>query len=185
MPTARFITPEYLYKHTIIDENVDSNYLNKFIDQAQDLSIQQTIGNALYVKLQNDINSNALAGYYLTLMNNYIQRATAEYALYYALPFINYHVTNKAVSKNNSDSSSASDMEELKWLRSQIKDNAEFYCERIKDYIKNNINQFPEYYGTTGENLRPTKSNYFGGIYLGKSLKNYPKNIDLRYPDEC
>lgn len=178
MAQARFISTEYLYKHTTIDANVDADYLTKFIDMAQDLQIQLVLGNALFVKIKNDIASTGTTtGYYLSLLTDYVQRATAEWTVYYALPHINYHITNKAVSTNNSDSSNASDVDTLKWLRQQVRDNAEFYSERVRDYLRNNSTQFPELYATTGENIRPTNNSYYSGMYLGKGLKN---NYNMR-----
>lgn len=178
MPKARFISTDYLYLHTALDKNIDADYLTSFIDKAMDLQIQQVLGNSLYVKLINDIyTTGTTTGYYLVLLTDYVQRATAEWVVYHSIPFLNYHLTNKAVSTNNSDSSNASDVDSLKWLRQQVRDNAEFYSERIRDYLRNNSVQFPELYSTTGENIRPTNNSYYSGMYLGKSLRN---NYNLR-----
>jgi len=62
----------------------DPDLLNKFIIQAQDLNIQQVIGNTLYVKIMNDIVSNTIGGYYKTLLDDYIQRCQVnrQYIMY-------------------------------------------------------------------------------------------------------
>jgi hypothetical protein len=172
MSKVRFITTEYLFKFTSIDENVDADLLTPFILQSQDINIQQAIGNSLYVKLKNDVPTNSVSGYYLTLLKEYIQPAQAQWTLYYAIPFINYKFTNKAVSQRNSDNSNPSSVDDLRWLRDQVRDTAEFLTRRITEYIMTNTSQFPEYFTTTGPyQIKPKKNNYFSGVYLGRSNK--------------
>ena len=166
-----FVSTEYIYKYTVIENNVDADLINKMIIKAQDMNIQSVLGQRLYKKLLNDCPS--FSGDYLTLVKDYIQPALAEWLLYHILPFINYKLTNKAVSTKNSDNSNPSGIEDLKWLRSQIRDNAEFYSERIIDYIKDNETSFPEYFLYDDNELRPSRSVYFSGIYTRRKRYGY------------
>lgn len=181
MSRVRFITPAYLYKFTPIDDNVDADLLNPYIDQSQDINIQQAIGNSLYVKLKTDVAANNVSGYYLTLMKDYIQPAQAQWALYYCMPFINFRITNKAISQKNSENSNASTTDDIKWLRDQVRDTAEFLTRRITEYIMTNQGQFPEYFTTTSPyKLKPSRNNFFGGVYLGKSVRKGPGYGDYK-----
>lgn len=171
MAFAKFISTEYLFKYTILDDNIDPDLLNKFIIQAQDLNIQQVIGNTLYVKLMTDIvNTGSPSGYYLTLLTDYIQRCQAEWTVYHVFPFINYRLTNKAVSEKNSDNSNPTTLENIQWLREQVRSTAEFYSTRIREFIVNNQTQFPEYFNPDQNllSIKPRWNNYFGGIYLNR-----------------
>lgn len=171
MSRVRFITTEYLFKYTILDSNIDADLLTPYIDQASDINIQQTIGNSLYTKLKNDVIAGGSTGYYATLMKDYIKPALAQWVLYYAMPFINYKMTNKSIAKKTSDNSTTAEQSEIVWLRDQVRDTAEFLTRRITEYIMTNTGQFPEYFTTSGPyQLKPKKDSYFGGIYLGKSL---------------
>jgi hypothetical protein len=170
MNKAKFITFEYLVKWTIMDENVDANLVEPFILQSQDINIQTIIGNTLYVRLMNDIiTTGTTTGYYLTLMTDYIQPAQAQWAIYHSLPFLNYKLTNKAVSEKSSDNSAVTPLETVQYLRNTIRDNAEFLSTRIREYIINNQTQFPEYFIGNGNvlQIRPSINQYFGGVYLG------------------
>lgn len=163
---AQFVNTDYIYKYTVIENNVDADLITKFIWKAQDLNIQGTLGSHLYNKLVNDCPN--FTGYYLTLIKEYVQPALAEWVVYHALPFINFRLTNKAVSQKSSDNSQPSGIDDLKWLRDQVKNNAEFYSERVRDFIKNNPSQFPEYYTIEPGNpfdVKPNKTNYFSGIH--------------------
>jgi hypothetical protein len=170
MNKAKFITFEYLVKWTIVDENVDANLMEPFILQSQDINIQTVIGNTLYVRLMNDIiTTGTTTGYYLTLLTEYIQPAQAQWAIYHSLPFLNYKLTNKAVSEKNSDNSTVAPLETVQYLRNTVRDNAEFLSTRIREYIINNQTQFPEYFSPQLNlmSIKPQVNNYFGGIYTG------------------
>jgi hypothetical protein len=45
-------------------------------------------------------------------------------------------------------------------------DAAEFYRQRLIDYIRNNQSSFPEFSTNSGADLDPTTNNYFAGINL-------------------
>lgn len=166
---SQFITTDYVFKHSIIESNVDADLVTKFILKAQELNIQEILGSNLYNKLVTDCPT--FTGYYKTLMDNYIQPCLTEWTVYHSLPFLNYHITNKAVSQKSSENSTPSTLDDLKWLLSQVKGSAEFYSERVKDYIKNNSTQFPEYWTTENSyEIRPNVNNYSGRIYIS------PKN---------
>lgn len=178
MSYAKFISSDYVFKHTLIDSNVDPDEINKFITQAQDINIQQVIGNTLYVKLMNDIaTTGTSSGKYLELLTDYIQRCQAEWVVYHSLPFLNYKLTNKSVSQKNSEHSQPSQLEDIKYLRAEVRNTAEFYSQRIREFIINNQSSFPEYFTNVNINsIRPKSNNYFGGIYIGRGTSNYPKN---------
>lgn len=164
---AQFINTDYVYKYSVIESNVDADLVTKFILRAQDMNIQETVGSNLYNKLVSDCPN--FAGAYRTLIKDYIQPALCEWVVYHALPFINFRLTNKAVSQKSSDSSQPSGIDDIKWLRDQVRNNAEFYSERIRDYIKNHPSDFPEYYANPDSfNIKPNKSSYFSGIHTSK-----------------
>ena len=172
MNKAKFITFEYLVKWTIMDENVDANLVEPFILQAQDINIQTIIGNTLYVKLMNDIMTTGTStGQYLTLLIDYIQPAQAQWAVYHALPWLNYKLTNKSISEKNSAESTPTSLETTQYLRNTVRDNAEFLSTRIREYIVNNQSAFPEYFSPQLNlmSIKPRVNNYFGGIYTGRN----------------
>lgn len=183
---AIFLNSDYIYKYTVIDQNVDADLILKFIIKAQDLNIQSTLGSHLYNKLITDCPN--FVGQYRTLIKDYVQPAQAEWVVYHALPFINFRLTNKAVSIKSSDSSQPSTVDDLRWLMDQVRNNAEFYSERTKDYIKNNPSLFPEFYTTEPGNpfdVKPNKSNYKSGIYTsGMGFRGPLPNINNIDPND-
>jgi hypothetical protein len=180
MSYSGFIDSDYIYIWTIVDRNVDPDLINKFIDKAQNINIQGVLGNSLYIKLMNDFTTTGTyPGLYKTLMDSYIQPALAEWCVYHALPYINYKLTNKSVAERSSDSSQPTELDVVKYLRSDIMNNAEYLTEQIRVYILNNQTSFPEYFTYQGiENIKPSRSGYFSGIYTGKNKGYFGPKYD-------
>ncbi len=184
---AALIKTDYLSKRNIVDENVDAKLLETFIVTAQDKSIQSIIGENLYQKIMNDVaTTGTTTGEYLILLNNYIQPALMWGTIFEALPFLTFKITNKSVVQKTSDHSTAATDDNVNWLRMIVKNNSDFYNQRIREYIINSPSAFPEYFTTVGtERISPRRSTYFSGMYLPRrigAVKNKPGYYD---PDCC
>ena len=169
--TVYFITVDYLKKYYsgYLDQNIDDDALNSFILIAQNVRIQSVLGYNLYTRFIDDIQNfgSPQGAQYLFLMNNYIQAATALYAIYEAAPSLGFKITNKAVSQKSSEYGAPSSRGDIEYIRNQILNNAEFYSQRIREYITNNVTDFPEYFRVSGVNrIRAKRNNYFAGLFL-------------------
>lgn len=154
-----------------VDANVDANALESFILIAQDINLQSCIGYTMYnyiiSSLIADPTGSNLSPQYRYILINYIQQEVALWSIYNAYPTLLYKATNKAIVAKNSAESEPVGIRELEYLRNQIRNSAEFYDSRIREYITNNVNDFMEYWETSGVNrIRPKSNVYFGGLYL-------------------
>lgn len=168
---AQLIDVQYIFNHYAIDDNVDSKLIDPFIITAQDLHIQSILGENLYQSIMNQVASGTFtSSAYQTLLNNYIQPSLMHFAVYEALPFIHFKLTNKSILQMTSDKSVASGLDVAKYLRDNVRNTAEFYNQRIRSHIINNQSQFPEYYSYFGyEQITPRRTTYFSGLYLPKN----------------
>lgn len=161
-----FLSVDYLRDETVINGNVDNEVLEPFIIVSQNLHIEKITGTNLYNKLIADITAGSVTGVYKTLLDDYIQPALLQWSLYECLPFINYNFTNKSISTQDSDNSTAVGLEDVKYLRDNIRDVAEYYSTRAIAYLCENEDSFTEY-GDNGDNLSDIAINtnaYFSGI---------------------
>lgn len=63
---------------------------------------------------------------------------------------------------------------------------AEFKCARIREYIINNLNSFPEYVRYNGiDRIIAKPNNYFGGIALGTTRGFYNSKNDPYFGGPC
>ena len=83
------------------------------------------------------------------------------------------------------EQSSSATYDDLKPLMDTATDAAEFYRQRLIDYLRNNTSSFSEYTSNTGADLDPTTNNYFAGINLDTNvarsnrLKGFLQGADI------
>jgi len=178
MSYVLFISENKIKDSTAIGGNVDNEFLLPYIKVAQKKYIETKLGTDLFEALQTKITAGSLAGAYQTLVDDYIQDALVHWCFYEALPFLRYKVMNNNVVSKNAENSTPLTREEAQDLREEIRNTAEFYTERLIDYIKNNTASFPEYTTNTGADVSPDHSNYYSGMNLEYD-RNQRRDITL------
>lgn len=176
-PIVYFISQEYFLANTPVEKNVDWDKIAPYVIQAQQLYLQQSIGGTGLQALNEGVKLNTLTPQEEYLMRAYIQPLVCQYTFWLALPFINYKATNKALSKESSEYSQAADLDEMKYLRSSVKDAAEFYQRRLVKYLVEHPGEFYWFdHPDAKDDLPKTIQSYFGGIYLpfGYGGSEYP-----------
>lgn len=176
-PVVYFISQDYLLSNTPIEKNVDWDKISPYVIQAQQLYLQQSIGETGYNALSDGVKNNTLSVDEQTFMRNYVQPLVAQYTFWLCLPFINFKATNKALSKESSEYSQAADLDEMKYLRSNVKDAAEFYQRRMVKWLADHPGTFTWYDNPAAlDNLPKTIQSYFGGVYMpfGYGSSYYP-----------
>jgi len=161
-----FVNEDKLKSSTAINYNVDTAFLLPFLKIAQDKHLQIILGTKLYDKLQTEIAAGTLALQYKTLVDDYIQDAIIHYALVEALPFISFQIKNGSITQKNSENGTAATRQDVDYLVQKERDSAEFYGQRIVEYLCNDSSLFPEYSQNTGADLNPISNAYYTGIKL-------------------
>ena len=175
-----FISTDRLIKDSALGSSVDANLLLPYILMAQDRYILPILGTDLTNKLISDIQGSSLAGDYLTLLQTFIQPAFVQFSFSTVLPFLRLRMVNNAIVTMNSEQGSSVSHEELKPLINASMDQAEFYRERLIDYVTSNTSSFPEYSTnqTSEGDLSPTTQNYYAGLNLDVApMSNKMKNF--------
>lgn len=170
MPSPiRFITVDYLIDKSMVDLNVDQRLLWKFIDDSQEINIQNVLGGELYQYILEKYNSGTMSTVESGLVD-LIKPAIVEWSVYNALPFLHIKLTNRGVMELGQEQGSNTTIDNVKYLRSICMNNAEFHNKRITDYICNNSTSFPCY-----SNFRKVKPDgrYYGGIYIEKRNRRW------------
>jgi predicted glycosyl hydrolase (DUF1957 family) len=161
-----FVNEDKLKSSTAINYNVDTAFLLPFLKIAQDKHLQIILGTKLYDKLQTEIAAGTLTNPYKTLVDDYIQDAIIHYALVEALPFISFQIKNGSITQKNSENGTAATRQDVDYLVQKERDSAEFYGQRIVEYLCNDSSLFPEYSQNTGADLNPISNAYYTGIKL-------------------
>ena len=162
-----------LKSYTNINKNVDQDVLKAEIQIAQDIDLQTILGTKFYKQLMAQVGpdgTNTFNADELILVNEYCQPFLIQTAYFNAMPQIMYRTVNRGIQTGNAESSTAVDSETFKYLRSIQKQRADFYSQRLIDYLLlgRGQNKFPAYLNTsTLDGMIPDRNQkYNNGIFL-------------------
>ena len=170
MSYVLFISESKLKSSTAISLSVDNAILLPYVLQSQKLYVKTKLGSDLYEKLEalitagtvNDAGNEA----YATLLNDYIGSQLPNYALYHAIPFLRFKIEGGNIYSKVSETGTALTTEESQHLREEVLNTAQYFTERMIDYICNNSSLFPEYSTSSGADVQPSHSAYFNGLHI-------------------
>jgi hypothetical protein len=170
MSYVLLISEQKLKDSTAINLNVDVNILLPYVLQAQTLYIEPKLGTQLYEHIKGLIQAGTIgdAGNvaYKTLLDDYISFVLVNYSFYHAIPYLRFKVENGNIYSKTSETGTALSTEESQSLREEISNTAQYYTERLIEYIRNNTSDYPEYSTNSGADVNPDKNAYYNGMNL-------------------
>ena len=175
MAYVLFISEQKLKDSTAINLSVDTDLLLPYIRQSQKLYVEPKLGTDLTDKLKADITAGTLAGAYKTLVDDYIGDMLPNWAFYHAIPFLRFKIENGNIYSKTSETGTALSTEEAQHLREEIRNTAEYYTERMIEYVKNNTSSFPEYSTNSGADISPDQNAYYNGMNLERPMRQGTK----------
>jgi len=177
-----FISEQYIKDTSYIDENVDANLLRSNILETQDIRIRRIIGTGLYNELKTQINGNTLTALNTTLLDDYVSPALKYWVLNDGAFILQYKIMNKGIVTRQSENTTSVGVTEFDRLVSFFKDRAEYYSQRVTDYLIEHNLEYPLYNnpGNGYDIEHPNNNNYTQGWHLGDDL-HIPKGIDIDY----
>jgi len=156
-----FVNPSYLKRLTNLSGAVDDDRIEPSVILAQDLQIQQLLGTDLYDALKTKIKDETLAGNYLTLVDNFVRKATAWWTMVDLIPNLYVKMDNGSlVIRTSSDSISITEADLHREVE-RARQNAQFYSFRLAKYLSYNSSLFSEFSTNTGQDLSPTSQTYY------------------------
>jgi len=174
-----WVTPQYLKDNTVINDNCEDNILQVNIRAAEDKYLHPLIGSQMTKKVNQLISDSILSGStipteYKTLIDDYIIPCLVEYSVYENVPFT-FKFRNKGISQQTSPDSIPAGIDELTYLRNNIRDTAQFYGERLVTFLRvgyTNNTAFPEYLQVQVGDIKPATGDYFNGIHIPNKNRN-------------
>ena len=171
MAYVLFISEAKLKDSTAINLNVSTDLLLPYVRQAQKLYVETKLGTDLTQKLKDEITAGTLAGAYKTLVDDYIGDMLPNWAFYHAIPFLRFKIENGNIYSKTSETGTALSTEEAQHLREEVRNTAEYYTERMIDYVCNNTSSFPEYSTNSGADVTPDRNAFYNGMNLERPNK--------------
>ena len=179
MANALFLSAKYLQNNTPINANVDIDELYPFAKTAEDIYIQETIGTQLYDYLKGVIvASKASPPTSISTNDNtlleHLRDALIWFTLYDALPFIHTKIRNIGVVSQGGTNLETASETRLAALRSEVKNKADAYLNKVKRYLCEYDDLYSEF-KCTSWNLNP---NLINKTNSGLSFDN---KVDYNY----
>ena len=160
---ALFITVKDLKDKSIINGNTDADKLIQHIEVAQDIHIHQYLGSRLYEKLQSLIIAGTIDDVanadYKTLRDSYIKPSLVWFAQAEYMPFSAFSIDNGGLNRRRTQDEDIIDFDDIDKLTNLCRKNADFYTQRLVDYLCANSEKYPEYLNNQDEDLRPNRDN--------------------------
>lgn len=169
------VSVDDLKKNTPIDMNVEDNILEMSILDAQNIDIQDILGTTLYTSILTLVNSGTINDpenvEYKELLDNWVWPLQIKFSLYRSIMPMRVSFRNKGLMENNSDNSQPVDKEFVTYVENKIRNDIEFYSNKLKGYLCYFFEKYPDEKCNTpdyrGDYTEPNRKNsYFPGIYL-------------------
>ena len=166
MSYVLFISEAKLKDSTAIGLNVSVDLLLPYVLQAQRIYCEPKLGSTLYQKLEAEITAGTLTGAYKTLVDEYIGDMLPSWAMHMCLPYLRFRVEGGNVYSKTSETGTPLSTEEAQHLREEMRNTAEYFTERMIEYITNNLTLFPEYSTNSGADISPDRNAFYSNMNL-------------------
>ena len=178
-----FVNPDYMKRITQLNGGVEEATMVPAIILAQDKYMQQYLGTDLLNKLKADIAASGPAGDYATLLDTYVRKATAWWAMVEMLPNLFVQLDNGGLVIRTAENTTAISEDDLHREVEQARQNAQFYTTRLVDYLRQNSGAFPEYNSNSANDMSPETQVYYqnGMTISGTAGEINPTLADYLY----
>lgn len=163
------ISVQAIKDRTGLHSNVDEKQVKPDIKYCQDAYILPLLGSALMDKIQTDLEGLGVTGNYATLLNDYIVDALVYYTLSESPMTLSYQLYNKGLVRKTSENTTNPDVQDIVDMANKYKLRAEWYGQRLADYLLENNELFPEYQnpGSGVDDFIPDTNAYKTSFILG------------------
>lgn len=164
-----FTSEQTLKDRTAVSRAIDGLQLKPVIKLAQDIFVQPALGSTLYKRLQTGIQDNNLNSYEVTLLNDYVTDCLIWATMAELILPNAYQIFAKGTLQKTADESNTPSRGDLNYLAENYSNKAEFYRQRMIDYLRANYTYFGEYAspGCGWNVLKPITLGYECPIYVG------------------
>lgn len=169
MAKVLFVSEQVLKSKTAINENVDTGELRFCIETAQDINIQETLGQELYDKLQFEVSANTLSGDYKYLLDTYVVPATIQWSYYHGLDNFFVKWMNVGLVQNRTEQGSNIDYKTFQFLKNNARSTAQFFDQNMRRYLCAYASLYPQFNQVPiGKILPKRTSAYRSSFALGR-----------------
>jgi hypothetical protein len=174
--SAIFIDDEYLKTYSPLGKSIDVDEIYPFVENSQDIYIQDVLGTPLYIDLTYKLFTGVTYSSMESQLVDICSKSLCYWTVYMALPHLYLRIRNAGVVKSQSENTQNSDLNELKYLKEEMKNLATFWNQRVVSFLCDNSTSFP-LYNAASNDIYPSNTQYDSDIYID------PSYSDLTYDE--
>jgi len=129
------VSEEKIKAYTTIQQNVSPKLLIPFILQAQDVYLTNLIGSTFYNELKLQVRTNTVTADNAYFLDEYVGNVVLNYGMMMATPFMHYQYFNKGILAPKSETSESIDLDEVKYLVTEIRNVADMYADLLQKFL--------------------------------------------------
>ena len=165
METILLVSEQRMKNWTNLDNNIRIDVLTPSILNAQSIYIADSLGSLFFNRLKEGVRDNDLTVDEEAFLKDFVGPTLMQYALYQLLPNLKYKYVEKGILNGTSEETGQTSLEELQYLRESTLETAQFYDERMREFLRQHPNMFPLWLSWTNNGMPSNKqSAYFSGI---------------------
>ena len=163
------ISVKSIKERTGLHANVDEKLIVPEIKTAQDMYILPLLGSELYKRLQQGADNCSLTPDEEKLLDEYVQDCLIYYVMSELPLGLSYQFYNKGLLRKGGENTEQPSMQDMIDVANRYKKRAEWYGQRLVEYLKENEELYPEYttYGGGLDVIPPSSTSYSCQIWLG------------------
>jgi hypothetical protein len=183
-----FLSVETLKSRGLVGGNVDEKIILPTIEEVQDQYIHPILGTALYEDLKTRVNAGTVSSgspSYTTLIETYIIPTMIRYVEAEIQEVNTYKQAQKGTQTKSGDNNQPANMSDLVDIANTRRNKAEWYAQRLTDYLKANTTTYTKYVTQTRDDaLYPNNTSYDTGIWLGDECDDCPPSKEERWREQ-
>lgn len=148
MNKVYFISEKNLRAQSLINDNVDSTYLNSAILTAQTTNLKEVIGSTLYKKIEDLVISGDIKteehAIYQTLLDDYIQPYLINRIMSDICVPLHYKARNAGIVVNADQHFQSASLNEVEYVKNYYEHLSVFNANRVIEFIIKNKDIIPE-----------------------------------------
>ena len=168
MAYVPWINQAFLKQITPISTNIDVHEISSHIETATYINIRELLGKNLYEDINTKFINNTLSAIETELFG-ILKQALAYRATWCAIPFLGIKIRSKGVVRLNDEFAQSATLDDMKYLRNELNNRAEYYENRVQEFLIQFLTDFPLYTNDTNprNQIYPNFNNpYDSDIYI-------------------
>lgn len=137
------VSEEKLKAFTTVNDNVSPQLLIPYILNSQSTYLVNLIGSTFLKDIYLQVRTNTVTAVNRYLLDEYIGPVVLNYGLMMALPFLKYKILNKSILSPKSETADSINLDELKYLITEVRNVADQYAMLLQKYLFYHMNDYP------------------------------------------